>query len=161
MVFNKIDLEPTPPYVKGSLTSEAAAHSVKARAVTSRQQVLDFLALRGEYGTTDDEMVTALGLRQPGPRRIELQRLGLVVDSGQRRKTRAGCLAVVWRRATAGEEQVLSRARQERESRVKRVLSKLSDTNLQALGDIGEAMLHQRCSVVSDLFTVLVEARRG
>lgn len=84
--------QPTP-------TSEAAAQSVKG-PVSGRQRnaVLNVLRTKGEHGATDEEIQTELGLNPSAerPRRIELQELGLVRDSGTTRQTRSGRSAVVW-----------------------------------------------------------------
>jgi transcription initiation factor IIE alpha subunit len=88
--------EPFPPFQKHSETSRQAARDVSAKPM--REIVLEALIDRGNRGATDDELQTALGMdpSTERPRRVELERAGLVIDSGERRKTRSGREAVVW-----------------------------------------------------------------
>lgn len=89
---------PQPP--RGPADTQLEAHErMKPRAATVRARVLKFLVERGMTGATDQEVQQALGLssQSEGPRRIELMRAGHVVDSGQRRRTRSGRAAIVWR----------------------------------------------------------------
>jgi transcription initiation factor IIE alpha subunit len=88
--------EPFPPFQKHSETSRQAARDVLAKPM--REIVLEALIHRGNRGATDDELQTALGMdpSTERPRRVELERAGLVIDSGERRKTRSGREAVVW-----------------------------------------------------------------
>ena len=88
-----------PKFVKGSPTSEAAAEAIAPTAGTLRARVLDYLKVCGAYGATDEEVQKALAMNPSTqrPRRIELFDAGLVVDSGEKRKTRSGRNAVVWR----------------------------------------------------------------
>lgn len=85
------------PYAKGSATSRAAAASMQAHAPVMRQQVHDLLHL-SPYGLTGDEIEMATGFAHQtvGPRLLELRKAGYVVDSGARRPTRSGRLAIVW-----------------------------------------------------------------
>ena len=78
-------------------TSIAAASKVAPKAETLRAQVLAFIASR-EQGATDEEGMTGCGLAPNTyrPRRWELARAGLIVDSGQRRVTLSGSKAAVW-----------------------------------------------------------------
>jgi hypothetical protein len=86
------------PYIPGSETSKAAAASIGGKARTLRQQVLDFIRQRREYGATDQEIAEdlALTLNTARPRRVELRDAGLIVDSGHTRPTQSGRLATVW-----------------------------------------------------------------
>jgi hypothetical protein len=61
--------------------------------------VLDLLRDVLPHGLTDEQMQTYLGMNPSTqrPRRIELVRSGLVVDSGFKRPTRSGRDATVWR----------------------------------------------------------------
>ena len=80
-------------------TSFQAALHIESSAERLRAKVLAFLLAQGENGATDQEMQTALNLSSDtqAPRRWELsKKLGLVVDSGRRRKTRSGVNAIVW-----------------------------------------------------------------
>ncbi len=85
------------PYVKGSDTSKEAAERLEAKPQKIREQhqrILGYLATRGEEGATDPEIQAALvmGGSTERPRRVELQRMSLIVKTGQRRN---GC--AVWR----------------------------------------------------------------
>jgi hypothetical protein len=79
-------------------TSDAAARGIAGQAPTDRGRIHVFLHDRGPYGATDDEGEYVLGIQPQTytPRRGELVGLGLVVDSGERRKTRNGRAAAVW-----------------------------------------------------------------
>jgi hypothetical protein len=90
------------PSVNGSATSAAAADSLAPATLNAMQRrVYEFLLTRGAAGATDEEMQN--GLPMPAstqrPRRVELARKGLIVDSGTRRTT-SGRMATIWRRAT-------------------------------------------------------------
>lgn len=89
------------PAVRSSPTSVAAARSLSADTVTGlKRSVVAFLRKRGDHGATDEEMQA--GIPMPAstqrPRRIELVKLGLVVEAGSR-KTASGRYAVAWRLA--------------------------------------------------------------
>jgi|GEM_PF-4803886 hypothetical protein len=65
---------------------------------TQRGAIYEWLYLRGEEGGTDAEIQAALTL--PGdterPRRGELQAMGMIVDSGRKRRTQFNRLATIW-----------------------------------------------------------------
>ena len=86
------------PYVFGSRTSQEAAVSIEPTAGTLRAKVLDYLRKGRD---TDEGIQFALNMNPSTerPRRIELQKAGLVVDSGDRWTTASGRKAVVWRAA--------------------------------------------------------------
>lgn len=89
-----------PPHQRGSDTSAAAAAAITPHVGTLLATVLD--AFHGAtHGLTDEECQRLLELEgsTQRPRRVELVRRGLVVDSGTRRRTSAGRSAVVWRAA--------------------------------------------------------------
>ena len=70
--------------------------------------VLQYVLAQREKGATDEEIAEATKLRESTARarRVELRDLGVIVDSGQRRKTRSRRLAIVWRASciqTAGD----------------------------------------------------------
>lgn len=69
-------------------------------------RVLDALFRAGPMGSTDDELVPATGLLadSAGKRRLELLRIGLVIDTGDTRPTRRGGTAKVWQITRAGED---------------------------------------------------------
>lgn len=88
-----------PPHQKGSDTSKLAAIELDGtRRATLRAMVFRALRERGSTGATDEELQQALRLQgnTERPRRRELEEVGLVRDSGVRRKTQAGKAAVVW-----------------------------------------------------------------
>jgi hypothetical protein len=79
-------------------TSEPAARRIEGGAGTLRERILGYLRGRGPDGATDDEAETALCIKPQTytPRRHELVTLGLVIDSGRRRRTASGRHAAVW-----------------------------------------------------------------
>jgi hypothetical protein len=83
------------PFTQDSTVSSGEAESA-SQASTMRASVFRLLH---EYGPhTDQEIQLALGMggSTERPRRIELVEALLVRDSGQRRPTRSGRMAVVW-----------------------------------------------------------------
>jgi hypothetical protein len=89
-----------PPAQRHSPTSLEAAESIRPITGALRIRVLEFLRQCGELGATDEEILQALGQEMGAntlrPRRIELVRMGAVLDSGRTRKTASGRKAVVW-----------------------------------------------------------------
>ena len=92
------------PAVNGTIpgkakTSQAAAHRAIPRSGTNRERVLQLLVRAFPNGMTDDEMQQATGMAHQSqtPRRNELVKQGWITDSGERRTTRRGDLATVWR----------------------------------------------------------------
>lgn len=85
------------PYQARSETSRAAAESIAEGASTLRAKVLAYLRDHPD-GLTDEQMQGGLGMNPSTqrPRRGELLRMGLVVDSGKQRATKSGRMAVVW-----------------------------------------------------------------
>lgn len=79
-------------------TSEVAAARIAGGAAALRSRILTYIVARGSEGATDDEGETALGIKCQTytPRRGELVRDRLVIDSGQRRPTGSGRQAAVW-----------------------------------------------------------------
>ncbi len=79
-------------------TSDVAARRIRGAVPRLLDRVLTFLASCGVDGATDDEGETALKMKPQTytPRRGELVRAGLVVDTGQRRSTTSGRPAAVW-----------------------------------------------------------------
>lgn len=90
--------QPDLPFVRGSATSEAAAESMEPEAGTLRAEVLNAIRRNTPPGLTDEELQE--GLPMPAnterPRRRELERAGLIRDSGTTRPTKSGRQAVVW-----------------------------------------------------------------
>ena len=81
-----------------SATSIDAAKQIEPHMTRLRAEVLGVCRFSGPHGATDEEMQIALVMpaNTQRPRRIELWRLGLIRDSGERRKTKSGRKAVVW-----------------------------------------------------------------
>jgi len=80
-------------------TSLAAARSLRLYVPALEARVLDAIRAAGERGMTDAEIEAATGLlhQTASPRRRWLALRALVVDSGLRRATPSGRLAVAWR----------------------------------------------------------------
>jgi hypothetical protein len=80
-------------------TSVEAAESMEPNAGTLRALVLDFIRGRLGAGATDDEIEVALGMRHQtaSARRRELAIGKWIEDSGERRATRSGRMAIVWK----------------------------------------------------------------
>lgn len=78
-------------------TSHKAAESASRRGPTQRRQVWE--ALQNLGGATDYELSLACGILRSSAakRRQELQDLGHVIPTDQRRKTDTGTDAIVWR----------------------------------------------------------------
>ena len=64
----------------------------------SRTRVYAFIRERGARGATDYEtqQATGIGPQTQTPARLELERGGIVQDSGKTRKTPSGRPAIVW-----------------------------------------------------------------
>lgn len=79
-------------------TSRDAAESV-SDLDTLRRLTLTLFRLAGAKGMTDEELQEALDVpsNTARPRRWEAVKAGLVCDSGERRNTRSGRKAIVWR----------------------------------------------------------------
>lgn len=88
----------TPPHVRHSTTSRAAAEKAEPKTKTQRQRVYGFLQSCLSAGATDEQIQDALALNPSTqrPRRVELVQAGKVKDSGRRAKTRSGRAAVLW-----------------------------------------------------------------
>lgn len=91
--------QPRLPFQRHSPTSRAAADSMEPRAGTCLFLVFNHIVQAGWTGATDEEIQETLGMNASTqrPRRIDLVKRGLVVDSGTTRPTHAGRQAVVWR----------------------------------------------------------------
>lgn len=88
----------TAPYAKGSETSKEAAKSVEPYLGNWQAQVYACIKQAGQRGATDGEIQQALGIQSHSqvPRRLELVKLSLVVDSGFVRKSPSGRRSTVW-----------------------------------------------------------------
>ena len=80
-------------------TSKEAAESIRNLVVTWRETVRLLIEKRPEQGLTCDEIEVIANMRhQTASARIrELFLAGKIVDSGERRVTRSGRNAVVWK----------------------------------------------------------------
>ena len=78
-------------------TSREARKSIQAHMGAQQKRVYMW-ALLQRQGFTDDEAIAALKMNPSSfrPRRGELVEVGMLKDSGQRRKTASGRSAVVW-----------------------------------------------------------------
>jgi len=87
---------PAAPGYKRGGTSKAAADSMKEKAPTLRQKVLDVLF---HQELTADECAAEVGksLLSIRPRLTELLRLGKIADTGETRHNASGKQATVWR----------------------------------------------------------------
>ena len=87
---------PKTPGYKKSGTSKAAADSMREKAPSLRQQVLDVLFHQDFTAdeVADDLEQTVLSIR---PRFTELLRLGKIADTGTTRRNASGRAATVWR----------------------------------------------------------------
>lgn len=87
-----------PPAARHRPTSVAAATAIEPAVGDLEKRVLRAIVAAGSNGMTDEELQTALkmGGNTERPRRRNLERSGLVRDSGQRRETTSGRRAVVW-----------------------------------------------------------------
>jgi hypothetical protein len=82
----------------GTPTSKDAAADIREHAPTLRAKVLAFVASRGDYGATSQEIEMMLDM--PGntvrPRLVELREHGTIAASMFTRLTTSGRRAVVW-----------------------------------------------------------------
>lgn len=97
-LYEAMELEPAPPYVKKYDTSREAAEKIIGKAGELRFRVYHRIRLSGEFGCTDEQIQKAerMDPSTQRPRRVELVRAGLVRDSGRKRRTHSGRFAVVW-----------------------------------------------------------------
>lgn len=97
-MIQSIFLEHAAPYQHHSATSKSAAEAIEPRAGTQRSFVLDHLRDMEDCGATDEEIqnILPMSANSQRPRRQELVKAGLVVDSGRTRKTASFFDAVVW-----------------------------------------------------------------
>lgn len=92
----------TPGLVRNDHPDTAKQAATQANTGKTRKFVLDAIKNAGEVGATDEALITfgmmhGFTANSVRPRRVELVRDGLVVDSGEKRKTRSGRNAIVWR----------------------------------------------------------------
>lgn len=79
-------------------TSSVAAEMIEPHCPSRRELVFSTIKAAGTAGLTDEEGATTLGLSAQSytPRRNELVKQGLIIDSGLRRHTTSGRPAAVW-----------------------------------------------------------------
>jgi hypothetical protein len=96
-LFNWDTVYPNAPAYRRTATSKAAAEAMKTRAPTLKERLLALLSQGGEY--TPDEAAQALGVTVLAlrPRFSELDRLGKIVPTGERRPNASGLKAQVYR----------------------------------------------------------------
>jgi hypothetical protein len=80
-------------------TSQQAADANREIRGAQRIKVYEYLVSVGPRGATDFEIGAALHILRTsaGKRRKELLELGHVEDSGERRQTDTGAMAIIWR----------------------------------------------------------------
>lgn len=86
---------PESPGHKVGGTSEEAAVSMSERSITLRSRALRLLKKKS---LTADQVARRLGesVLAIRPRISELHTMGLIIDSGRRRKNKSGRNAIVW-----------------------------------------------------------------
>lgn len=96
--FAKLPLTPPTHHNAPAGTSSIAADRIAGYTKDLRARVLAFIMAQGAHGATDDEGEAVLGIKPQTytPRRGELVKERLVVDSGRRRNTASGRPAAVW-----------------------------------------------------------------
>jgi len=87
---------PSTPGHRGVDTSIAAANALAPRL--GRLQQLALETIRDAGGLTSDELAGRLGVERWAmrPRTAELRKLGLIIDTGQRRRNCTGRASIVW-----------------------------------------------------------------
>ena len=98
VLLEKLALVSSAPYQRHSATSKAAAVAIEPVAGTQRALILSEICIAGKRGRTDSDLqaMCLLSGDSVRPRRGELLKAGLIVDSGRTRKTPKGRDAVVW-----------------------------------------------------------------
>lgn len=79
-------------------TTLSARDQIKSKRLTLRDKVLNYITQAGDRGATDEELQQVLFMagNTERPRRDELLSMGLIRDSGRRRKTSSNRDAIVW-----------------------------------------------------------------
>lgn len=98
-LFDWRDKYPKSPGFKVTDTSREAAQKMQPKAINMRLDCLE--ALQGEGAMTADEIASLLheSILAIRPRITELNKMGLIKDTGERRKNASGRNAIVWRAA--------------------------------------------------------------
>jgi hypothetical protein len=87
------------PFVRGSLTSRAAAQAIESNRLSLREQVYRYISM---FGPVTDEEITEALMMNPSterPRRVELVGAGRIRQNGTR-PTRSGRSAAAWERCS-------------------------------------------------------------
>jgi hypothetical protein len=89
---------PPPPFAKGSDTSMAAANRIEPHLSALQRRVYEFIADRGLYGATDEQIAFGLQMNPSTvrPRRGELRDAGHIKLAPFTRPSRAGRAMNVW-----------------------------------------------------------------
>lgn len=94
------ELQKIAPFQTHSETSLDAAIAIEPICSKLERAVLDFLAMRGDTGATDEELQAALGegygVSTIRPRRISLVHKKLVKDSQRKRPSKSGRGMTIW-----------------------------------------------------------------
>lgn len=79
-------------------TQRIAARIALPRSGSKRRELYDMFLRRGASGMTDDEIehLTGWSHQSASAARNKLMNDGFLVDTGQRRRTRRGTVAIVW-----------------------------------------------------------------
>ena len=87
-----------PPARRNEDTQAGGAAAIAARAPALRQRVLGFVRGQAARGATNEEISAALALKMCSVcgRVNELVQLGLIHDSGQRRRALSGVEVKIW-----------------------------------------------------------------
>lgn len=87
-----------PAYRPGNETQRAAALAIRHKAISLREKVYQFIAIR-EQGATNEEIADSLGMKiQTVCGRVnELQKERRLIHDGEYRVTSSNCKAKVWK----------------------------------------------------------------
>lgn len=96
--MNQPDLFSNHTIAGKTATSREAALRALPRSGSQRARILDLFLAVNKTGWIDEEIEQWLGIgaNSERPRRKELQEGGWIEDSGRRRQTRSGAMAIVW-----------------------------------------------------------------
>lgn len=112
-LLDALDALPIPS--NGVETSDEAARSITDDVTRLRRLVLNLVIKNGGHTCDEVEVLTGLTHQTASARFNDLQRLGRIVDSGERRLTRRKRRAIVWKVAPPGPAVVPRRRRRARD----------------------------------------------